>query len=423
MNASDIQSLIFSLIALFCLCIEGTCAAGVAALGRITRSEAAEAFTSGRKHGQRIVEIVSQRGIALASLAYLRIFFTALTSLFIVLALGHFFDKWWEIASIFLAVFLLSHALIAAFSPAGIGQRKPVPVLSLISAPLIVVTRLLSLGFRDRDTKRDTNIEENNQLEEDQLAVMVERVSDSVVLDENDRELLQSVFDINRTLVREVMVPRTDMVTIGADAPLSKVMSLFNRSGFSRVPVSGEGVDDPVGVCYLKDALRRYLRGNSEDVAVGDIMREPVFVPETKVVDELMREMQANQVHIALVVDEYGGIAGLVTIEDIVEELVGEISDEHDRTPPEIIELENGIYRVPARIPISDLGDLFGEKLDDDDVDTVGGFFAKLIGRVPIAGSRVEVNGIVIEADRFGGRRRRLSTVKAYRLKEEKEDE
>ena len=252
---------------------------------------------------------------------------------------------------------------------------------------------------------------------------MVERVSDSTVLDESDRELLQSVFDFNHTLVREVMVPRTDMVSIGIDAPLDKAMSLFTRSGFSRVPAVGESADDLHGVVYLKDVLRRWLRGNTESLTVADLMREPVFVPETKVVDDLMREMQANQVHIALVVDEYGGIAGLVTIEDLVEELVGEISDEHDRSAPEVDVVEEGVYRVPARLPIADLGELFGVKLDDDDVDTVGGLFAKLIGRVPIAGSRASIGGISLTADRFQGRRRRLWTVLARREDEGESDE
>jgi integral membrane transporter with CBS domain len=152
-------------------------------------------------------------------------------------------------------------------------------------------------------------------------------------------------------------------------------------------------------------------------------MRDPVFVPETKVVDDLMRDMQADQVHIALVVDEYGGIAGLVTIEDIVEELVGEISDEHDRAVPEVDVLADGVFRVPARLPIGELGDLFGVKLDDDDVDTVGGLFAKLIGRVPIAGSTACVGGIHLSAERFQGRRRRLATIVARRAHEEGEDD
>lgn len=253
---------------------------------------------------------------------------------------------------------------------------------------------------------------------------MVERVSQSVVLDENDRELLQSVFDLNHTLVREVMVPRTDMVTIGGDASLDKAMSLFTRSGFSRVPVVGETTDDLLGVVYLKDVLSRtHLRADAGGLTVDDLMRDPVFVPETKVVDDLMRDMQADQVHIALVVDEYGGIAGLVTIEDIVEELVGEISDEHDRAVPEVDVLADGVFRVPARLPIGELGDLFGVKLDDDDVDTVGGLFAKLIGRVPIAGSTACVGGIHLSAERFQGRRRRLATIVARRAHEEGEDD
>lgn len=264
--------------------------------------------------------------------------------------------------------------------------------------------------------------EEFEQLHEDQLIVMVERVSDSMVLDEPNRGLLQSVFDFNHTLVREVMVPHMDMVSIGTDTPLDKAMSLFARSGFSRVPVVGESADDLHRVVYPKGVLRRWLRGNTESLTVADLMREPVFVPETKVVDDLIREIQANRVHIAPVVDEHGGIAGLVTIEDLVEEPVGEISDEHDRSAPEVDVVEEGVHRVPARLPIADLGELFGVKLDDSDVDTVGGLFARLISRVPIAGSRASIGGISLAADRFQGRRRRLWTVLARREYEGESD-
>ena len=188
------------------------------------------------------------------------------------------------------------------------------------------------------------------------------------------------------------------------------------------MPVYRESIDDVIGVLYLKDVIRRvHRRHQHDDLRVADLVREPVFVPETKIIDTLMREMQADQVHIALVVDEYGGIAGLVTIEDLVEELVGEISDEHDRALPAVEELEAGSFRIPARMPIDDLGDLFGIELEDDDVDTAGGLFAKSIGRVPIRGAETTVAGIHMVADRFEGRRRRLSTIIVAR--EETEDE
>lgn len=415
MNGSNVPLAALAALAFVCYGIGALFSAGLTALGRITRAEAADA----PKASKRMLSIVSRRQAAIAGLISLRIFFTSLAAVLAVLALASVLDEWWEAVGGYLALTAAASLMLRIVSPASIGARRPVETLALISLPAALATSVASSVVREGED----DDEEFEQLHEDQLAVMVERVSDSTVLDESDRELLQSVFDFNHTLVREVMVPRTDMVSIGIDAPLDKAMSLFTRSGFSRVPVVGESADDLHGVVYLKDVLRRWLRGNTESLTVADLMREPVFVPETKVVDDLMREMQANQVHIALVVDEYGGIAGLVTIEDLVEELVGEISDEHDRSAPEVDVVEEGVYRVPARLPIADLGELFGVKLDDDDVDTVGGLFAKLIGRVPIAGSRASISGISLTADRFQGRRRRLWTVLARREDEGESDE
>ena len=415
MSGSNVPLAALAALAFVCYGIGALFSAGLTALGRITRAEAADA----PKASKRMLSIVSRRQAAIAGLISLRIFFTSLAAVLAVLALASVLDEWWEAVGGYLALTAAASLMLRIVSPASIGARRPVETLALISLPAALATSVASSVVREGED----DDEEFEQLHEDQLAVMVERVSDSTVLDESDRELLQSVFDFNHTLVREVMVPRTDMVSIGIDAPLDKAMSLFTRSGFSRVPVVGESADDLHGVVYLKDVLRRWLRGNTESLTVADLMREPVFVPETKVVDDLMREMQANQVHIALVVDEYGGIAGLVTIEDLVEELVGEISDEHDRSAPEVDVVEEGVYRVPARLPIADLGELFGVKLDDDDVDTVGGLFAKLIGRVPIAGSRASIGGISLTADRFQGRRRRLWTVLARREDEGESDE
>nr|WP_275587066.1 hemolysin family protein [Arcanobacterium pluranimalium] len=220
------------------------------------------------------------------------------------------------------------------------------------------------------------------------------------------------------------MVPRTDMISIGEDESVDRAFSLFARSGFSRVPVIGDSVDDLRGVLYLKDAIRRvHHRVNPKEITVADVMRKPVFVPETKMVDALLHEMQANSVHIALVVDEYGGIAGLVTIEDLLEELVGEMVDEHDVAHPEVEALDDGTFRVPARLPIDDLGELFGLSIEDDDVDTAGGLLAKALGRVPITGSRTKVQGLELAADRFEGRRKRLATIIASLAPEENIDE
>lgn len=213
-------------------------------------------------------------------------------------------------------------------------------------------------------------------------------------------------------MVREVMVPRTDMITVHEDTLLESAQTLFVRSGYSRIPVVGDTVDDVAGVLYSKDIVRRtHRRLDTDDLTVKDVMREAVFVPEMKPVDDVLHDMQAKYFHMALVVDEYGGIAGLVTIEDVLEELVGEMVDEHDQAAPEIEQLDTGVFRVPARLPIDELGELFGLLIEDEDVDTAGGLLAKGLGQIPILGSETDILGLHLVADRFEGRRKRLASV------------
>jgi len=231
-------------------------------------------------------------------------------------------------------------------------------------------------------------------------------------LDEQDVELVQGVVNLGETLVREVMVPRTDMIAIQEGTTLRKALSLFLRSGFSRVPVLAGDVDDIAGVLYFKDVVRATWDSPAAlDETVDGVMREPEFVPESLAVDDLLRRMQDDVFHMAIVVDEYGGVAGLVTIEDALEEIVGELTDEHDVAEPEAEPLSAGAYRVPARMPLDELGELFDLEIDDDDVETVAGLLAKALGRVPIPGATASAHSLVLVADRFEGRRRRLSSV------------
>jgi CBS domain containing-hemolysin-like protein len=237
--------------------------------------------------------------------------------------------------------------------------------------------------------------------------------------------MLHSVFELGDTIVREVMVPRTDMVTIDHDRTLRQALSLFLRSGFSRIPVVQDGPDDVLGVLYLKDVTGRVFRDASSEqgTLVREVMRPAQFVPESKAVDDLLREMQRDQNHVAVVVDEYGGTAGLVTIEDVLEEIVGEITDEYDREDAPIEELADGSFRVRSNLHLDDLGEVFDRELEDEDVDTVGGLLAKAIGMVPIPGSTAVVDGLELTAERFAGRRHRLSTVLVRDLSAEPEGE
>jgi magnesium and cobalt exporter, CNNM family len=258
-----------------------------------------------------------------------------------------------------------------------------------------------------------------------ELRELVDLAEARGLVEHGERNMIQSVFGLGDTIAREVMVPRTDVVWIEQNKSLRSALSLALRSGFSRIPVIGENVDDVVGVVYLKDLSRRAQDADAgRTTKVEDVMRPAAFVPESKPVDELLREMQAHRSHLAIVIDEYGGTAGLVTIEDILEEIVGEITDEYDDEQPPIEQLDGDTARVTARLSLEDLGELFGLQLPvGDDIETVGGWLAQALGRVPIPGSTATVNGLELTAESVGGRRNRVDSVLVHRLPPEEAEQ
>ena len=233
-----------------------------------------------------------------------------------------------------------------------------------------------------------------------------------LVQDEFEQELIESVDDFTETIAREIMVPRIDMATIASDSTLAKAMTLFLRTGYSRLPVTGKSIDDIVGVLYVKDVSRISFE-NPERLTetVTKSMRKAIFIPESKPVDDLLQEMQLSSTHIALIIDEYGGVAGLVTMEDVIEELVGEISDEYDREVSDVEKLDHGKYLVNARFSLFELGELFDLELEDEDVDSVGGLVAKELGRLAKHGEVVTVSGLRFTVNRVEPRRKRLVSV------------
>ena len=255
-----------------------------------------------------------------------------------------------------------------------------------------------------------------------ELRELVDLAEQRGVVEHDEREMIHSVFALGDTIAREVMVPRTEMVWINAGKSASQALMLALRSGFSRLPVVGETVDDVLGVVYLKDLVGRAQNGGA-DPDVATLMRTASYVPESKHVDELLREMQAARTHMAIVVDEYGGTAGLVTIEDILEEIVGEITDEYDVERPPVERLDEGRIRVSARLPVEDLGELFGVDLDTDEVETVAGLMAQALGRVPIPGATAVVNGLTLVAEGTTGRRNRIDAVLVTRQSDEHDEQ
>ena len=239
---------------------------------------------------------------------------------------------------------------------------------------------------------------------EEEILALAEEAAEHSVIEESERELIKSIINFGDTVAREIMVPRTDMATIGADATVSELIDMAIDRGLSRFPVTGDNADDISGVVYVKDAMRAEREGGGARV-VGQLVRPALFVPETKQVADLLAEMQASHNHIAIVVDEYGGTAGLVTLEDLLEELVGEIHDEFDDDIPLVERLPNGDVLINATINVDDINDELGMALPEGNWDSLGGLVFGLLGRMPGAGDCVETEGARIIVERVDGRR------------------
>jgi len=401
------------------LLLAGLLAAGEAAVLRVTRTSLAEVLTAAehapaglqaetRADRARAAQaLVVDPTRTVAALATVRVAAELVAVGALALLLGSVVGDDWEVLLALLVTGLLAGLVMARWSPRQVGSRRPLQVVLALSALLTVVRRLT--GWAARGSAREADKVPTGE----ELRELVDRVEESDVLEDDDVELFRSVFELGGTLTREVMVPHTDMVVADAEDPLSKVMRLSLRSGFSRLPVVGESVDDLLGVAYLKDIVRLLdADPSASSRPVRDVARPPVFVPESKPVDDLLRDMQQAATHIAVVIDEYGGVAGLVTVEDILEELVGELHDEHDRViEEEPDEVADGVFRVPARFPVDELGNLFRLRFDDDEIDTAAGLLAKAIGKVPLVGSVADVGGLHLEAERVEGRRKQVATI------------
>jgi CBS domain containing-hemolysin-like protein len=282
---------------------------------------------------------------------------------------------------------------------------------------IVGIANVLTPGQRFK-----TNVFKN----EEELRELVNQAHERGLVEEDEHEMIHSVFELGDTLVRELMVPRTEMVWIEHDKTLRQALSLCLRSGYSRVPVVGENIDQIVGIAYIKDlAKRAHDHHEAEQTEkVEQLMRPVVFVPENKSAAELLKDMQRDQIHLAIVVDEYGGTAGIITIEDIIEEIVGEIADEYDDEAEQFEWLSEDKLRVQAKIHVEDLASELEIELDEnavEGVDTIGGLMAKVLGRVPIPGSTFNLSGWKVTAERPVGRRRRISSMILERQESEVE--
>jgi len=236
------------------------------------------------------------------------------------------------------------------------------------------------------------------------LRAMAEAGLEEGSIEREETELIHSIFEFGDTIVREVMVPRPDVVAIEDDKALRDVQALVLEHGYSRIPVYREDLDDVVGMIFAKDVLKAFHQGK-QDMPLADVVRDAHFVPESKKVADLLREMQRLKFHIALVTDEYGSVSGLVTLEDLLEELVGEITDEYDREEPEVVEVAEGIFRVDGKVAIDEVNELLDVELPDEEWDTVGGLLLGLLGQIPDEGQEVAFRNLVFTAEQVQGRR------------------
>ena len=401
--------------------------AAEAALNFLPRHEAEQSIV--RSKGKALGGILKNPIAHMRALRFWRVWFEMAAAVAVAVVLHSLLDNVWLAGLAATGIMAVIGFVLVGVSPRQLGRAHSGPVVRF-TAPLIrflcwilgpIPGWLVALG---QAVAPGAPSGDDAFVSEEEFREFVDRAAESDMIEDNEAELIHSVFDFGDTLVRSVMVPRTDIVSIGTGSNLETAMGLFLRSGYSRIPVIGENTDQIRGILYLKDvAAAMHRREPGLQVHdVDSLARDVRYVPESKPVSDLLRELQKESTHVAIVIDEYGGTAGLVTLEDLIEEIVGEIVDEYDAAAEEAVHLDDGTYRVSARMSIDDLGELFDIDLDDDEVDTVGGLLAKVLGQVPIVGSAVEVNGISLRADRLEGRRNRVSHIIAAAMPKEDTD-
>jgi CBS domain containing-hemolysin-like protein len=387
--------------------LAGVLAAVDSALNTVSTARVGELVRDERPGAVRLARVVADRPKYVNLIVLLRIACEVSATVLLVAFLDGYLGLRWGMVTAAAVMVVVSFVAIGV-GPRTVGRQNAYSIalmaalpLQTISVLLTPISRLLVLlgnaltpgrGFRNGPFASEIELRE-----------VVDLAQQRGVVADDERRMIQSVFELGDTPAREVMVPRTEMVWIEQDKTAGQATSLAVRSGHSRIPVIGENVDDIVGVVYLKDLVQRtyYSTDGGRGTLVSEVMRPAVFVPDSKPLDELLREMQRDRNHMALLVDEYGAIAGLVTIEDVLEEIVGEIADEYDTDEVAPIEdLGDNRYRVSARLPIEDLGELYGREFDGDlDVDTVGGLVALELGRVPLPGAEVTWDGLRLRAE------------------------
>jgi len=409
---------VLAVVAGFLVVLAALLAGMDAALSRVSRVRVEELVREQRRGARQLQTVVADPPRYLNLLLLLRIAGELAATVAVAAVFLDLRPVRWQALLLAAGVMTLVSYVVVGVAPRTIGQQQAPRVALRAAGITMALTRVLGPLARllivvGNALTPGKGFREGPFASEAELRDLVDLAEERQVIEHDERQMIHSVFELGDTLVRGVMVPRTDMVFIERDKTVRQALALALRSGFSRIPVVGENVDDVIGIVYLKDLVRRsqeprYIDGRD---VVEEIMRSPSFVPESKPVDELLKEMQAQQIHMAIVIDEYGGTAGLVTIEDILEEIVGEIADEYDQETPPVEQVDECTTRVTARFPVDEVAAMYDVELDSDDVETVGGLLASALGRVPIPGATVTLRGLTFTAESATGRRNQIGTV------------
>ena len=412
---SDISSLVAAFILVV---IAGILVATESALARVSKVTVEQLKKDGNRKAEILFGLLDNRAKYVNALLFAHLSISTIAVILVTnSSIGLLGDNPKALAVAAISMVVVGYVFLGV-APQTLGRQHPERIamrtlgltrfvtifLNPLSRLFIAIGNAITPGKGFREGPFSTQAE---------LRELVDMAGADSVIEDEERQMIHSVFELGDTVAREVMVPRTEMVWVESTKTLRQAMSLGLRSGYSRIPVVGESIDDIVGVIYVKDIAKRIFEHSDAQTTerVSDLMRPVYLVPDSRLADELLRDMQSARTHLAVLVDEYGGTAGLVTIEDVLEEIVGEISDEYDVAAPDVEDLGDGEYRVSSRLHIDDLAELLDIEIEEEGVDTVAGLMAKRLGSVPISGAQVDIGDYILTAESAVGRRNRISTV------------
>lgn len=413
----DVASLIIWGTVALAVAITAFAAAAEMAMASLSRARLRQMTADGVAPAQRISDLLTTPGRFLTTLLQLKILAvaaaaTAVTYWSIQHGLG--------IGSLVILQFVLAMILVLTQTMVrALVVANPERIAFLLVSPLRLLTSLFSpftwlhlkVASKVRAQGMADAADESIFLSEDGLRFLMSVSEGESLIEEGEKEMIASIFELGKTLVREVMVPRIDLVALEVDTDIQEALDVILAAGHSRIPIYEDSVDNIIGVLYAKDLLRVFRNGQAQ-IQLHSIVREPYFVPESKPVDELLRELQQRRVHMAIIVDEYGGTAGVVTIEDLLEEIVGDIQDEYDREEPEVQQLGDGEFLFNARVSLDEVNELLDVELPSDGGDTLGGFIYSQLGKVPNVGEEVHFAQVTMRVLSVDGNR--IDQVRAW---------